>query len=46
MKATCAPAPNGRAYAERVEFNLSGSGMGRSFTSKSVQTISNIAPIN
>jgi len=46
MKATCAPAPNGRAYAARVEFNLSGSGMGQSFTSKSVQTISNIAPIN
>ena len=44
MKVTCAPAPNGRAYTAKVEFNLSGSGMGQVFSTKAIQTISNIVP--
>jgi hypothetical protein len=44
MKATCALAPNGRAYRTRMEFNMSGAGMGQSILVNSVQTISNITP--
>mgnify|MGYP003472065434 CR=1 FL=1 len=45
MKVTCATALNGRAYTAKVEFNLSGSGMGQNFSTKAVQTISNITPV-
>jgi len=45
IKATCAVAPNGRAYTSQVEFVISGSGLGQSFSSKAVQRISNIAPV-
>jgi hypothetical protein len=45
MNVICALAPNGRAYANQVEFIVSGSGMGQAFQSKSVQKISNITPV-
>jgi len=44
MKASCALAPNGRAYATRMEFKLSGAGLGQSVNVNSVQTISNLIP--
>jgi hypothetical protein len=45
MKATCATTPDGRSYAARTEFNMSGSGLGQSILVNSVQTIWNIAPV-
>lgn len=45
MKVTCATALNGRAYTAKVEFNLSGSGMGQNFSTKAIQTISNVTPV-
>lgn len=45
MATDCAPAPNGRAYTTRTEMNLSGSGLGRSFTVNSTQSISNLTPV-
>jgi hypothetical protein len=45
MKATCATAPDGRSHRTRMEFSMSGSGLGRSIQVNSVQTISNIAPV-
>jgi hypothetical protein len=44
IKAECAQAPNGRAYATRLEFDFAGSGFGQSFGIRTQQTISNLAP--
>jgi len=45
MKATCATTPDGRSHMARMEFRMSGSGLGQSIQVNSVQTISNIAPV-
>jgi hypothetical protein len=42
MKSDCEPAPNGRAYAARREFQISGSALGQAFATSTVQTISNV----
>lgn len=45
LRADCAAAPDGRSYASRRELSLSGSGLGRSFATTTVQTISNLRPL-
>ena len=44
MKADCALASNGRAYMTSMEFTASGGALGTNFSSRTVQTISNLAP--
>jgi hypothetical protein len=44
IKAECALAPNGRAYATRLEFDFAGSGFGQSFGIRTFQVISNLTP--
>lgn len=44
LRAECAAAPDGRSYALRREMKLEGSGLGRTFATTSVQTISNLRP--
>lgn len=45
MKASCALASNGRAYMTSMEFIATGGALGNDFSSRTVQTISNLAPV-
>lgn len=44
MKASCAVASNGRAYMTRMEFIATGGALGNNFSSRTVQTITNLSP--
>ncbi len=44
ISASCAPAPNGRAYTARSDLRIKASGLGRDFDITTVQTVSNLGP--
>jgi hypothetical protein len=44
MSATCATAPNGRTYMQRMELRMAGSALGQSFNQVSIQSYSDLTP--